>query len=189
MIDYLIRLDIRIFELLNSINSPFFDVIMYYVSNRFIWIPLYLFFIIFFIVKYKTRSIYIILTIILLIIFTDQLSVHLFKNIFERLRPCHNPMLADKIHLVNNYCGGKYGFVSSHAANSFAFAIITSLFLKNRIVFWILLIWASIISYSRIYLGLHFPLDVSVGALFGIFSAILFYKICNLIIRRNNKDN
>jgi undecaprenyl-diphosphatase len=98
-------------------------------------------------------------------------------------------MLADKIHLVNNYCGGKYGFVSSHAANSFAFAIITSLFLKNRIVFWILLIWASIISYSRIYLGLHFPLDVSVGALFGIFSAILFYKICNLIIRRNNKDN
>ena len=92
-----------------------------------------------------------------------------FKNNFERLRPCHEASLADIIHTVRDKCGGHYGFISSHASNSFALAVFLSGFIRRRYRYFplFILIWASVVSYSRIYLGVHYPFDVIVGAIFG----------------------
>ncbi len=100
---------------------------------------------------------------------SDLTAVHLFKNVFLRLRPCHEPSIAGMVHLVNDHCGGKYGFISSHASNSFALATFLSLLLGKKIRLFTLLImlWAILLSYSRVYLGVHYPGDVIVGAIWG----------------------
>ncbi|MBW6481908.1 MAG: phosphatase PAP2 family protein [Vicingaceae bacterium] len=113
--------------------------------------------------------IYILIAVILLIVLSDQASVQLFKEVFKRLRPCHNPQLAGLVHLVDG-CGGKYGFVSSHAANTFALALFMGLVLKKHIpfIFTGLLCWAIVVSYSRVYVGVHYVSDIFVGALVGM---------------------
>jgi len=111
---------------------------------------------------------FILLGIALCVLLADQLSVHLFKNVFQRLRPSHEPELTGMVHLVRDYRGGNWGFVSSHAANTFAIATFLSLIFKNR-KFWIILFsWCIIVSYTRIYLGVHYPGDIFGGALLGM---------------------
>ena len=114
----------------------------------------------------------------LLITLSDQGSV-LIKIFFQRYRPCHNGIIADIVHLVKGKCGGQYSFVSSHASNCFAFAIFAGLLLKRKLkrVFIPLVLWASLISYSRIYLGSHYPADVFGGALLGIVLGYLMVKM------------
>jgi undecaprenyl-diphosphatase len=114
---------------------------------------------------------------------TDLASVHLFKNVFLRLRPCHEPALSGLVHLVNNRCGGSYGFVSSHAANTFGLAIMVLLLFKklNPWIGYGMVIWAAMVSYSRIYLGVHYPGDILGGALLGSFAAWGVYQILMLI--------
>lgn len=152
---------------------------MYNISNKFFWIPLYLLFLYLLIKHYKKDAVWIILATVILIALSDLISVHAFKNTFLRLRPCHNPEIQDLVHLVNNKCGGKYGFYSSHASNHFAIATFMSLFLGSKIKYFtiILIIWAIVISYSRIYLGVHYPADVLAGGLSGIIQAIILYKL------------
>jgi undecaprenyl-diphosphatase len=116
------QLDKNIFLFLNGFHNPFFDIVFYSISNRFIWIPLYVFIIYLLIRKFKRASVPVIFFSLLLILITDQLSVHLFKNVFHRLRPCQDPSLTGLVHTVYDSCGGLYGFLSSHAANTFAFA-------------------------------------------------------------------
>lgn len=118
----------------------------------------------------------ILLAVIILIVLSDQASVILFKETFKRLRPCHNPQIADLVHLVNG-CGGKYGFVSSHAANTFALASFMGLVLKKHIPFILigLLCWAIVVSYSRVYVGVHYVSDVFVGALLGMLIGLLVF--------------
>lgn len=152
---------------------------MYWVSNKFIWIPLYLFF---FYLAYKQvgkRIWMVVLAALLLILLSDQISVHAFKNVFHRLRPCHNLLLQSKIHLLNGYCGGAYGFVSSHAANTFALAMFLSLFFRGKINYFGTLIfgWAALVAYSRIYSGVHYPADVTIGAIVGMGIGIVVFKI------------
>lgn len=108
------------------------------------------------------------IAIAIVVALTDQLSVHLFKNVFERLRPCHNPDLNGLVHLVNSKCGGKFGFVSSHAANTFGVAMFIHYIFRVRWFTLSILLWATIVSYSRIYLGVHYPGDVVFGALLGV---------------------
>ena len=111
------------------------------------------------------------------IIIADQSSVQLFKNTFQRLRPCHNEAISNLVHIVNNKCGGLYGFVSSHATNTFAFAVFTSLFFSKKYISLLLIFWALVVSYSRIYLGVHYPLDVIGGGILGLTIGILVFKI------------
>ena len=122
------HLDQQLLLFLNSLNSPFFDKVMYTLSGRVIWIPLYLAILIYLGVKYKRKFLIIVLFIILAATLADQISVFI-KNLVERLRPCHEPALDGLVHLVKGECGGMYGFVSSHATNSFNVALISLLFL------------------------------------------------------------
>ena len=132
MLNRLEQLDQSLFLALNGCHSPFLDNFFWMVSDKYIWIPLYLFLVFLIIRKYKKQSWIIILSAITVIILTDQISVHLFKNVFMRYRPSHNLDLQGLVHLVNGYRGGLYGFVSSHAANSFGIAVFTVLILKNK---------------------------------------------------------
>lgn len=178
LIDSIKEIDTQLFLFLNSKHNPFFDVIMFWASHRFFWIPLYLFFF-FLVYKHYGKKIWLIaLSAVLLIVLSDQISVHAFKNVFVRYRPCHNLELCDLVHL-NAGRGGMYGFISSHAANTFALAMFLSLLFKNKIryfSFWIFL-WAAFVSYSRIYNGVHYPSDIIAGGLVGMGIGIVVYKL------------
>ena len=173
------RLDQQLFLFLNSINSPFWDQVMHAISGKLIWAPLYLAILIFLGVKYKRRFLIIILFVILAVTLADQISVHLFKNVFQRLRPCHEPALSGLVHLFNGECGGKFSFVSSHATNSFNIALLSLLFIRKRCYTISIIIWALVVGYSRIYLGVHYPGDVICGSLLG---ALIGWSIYSLYV-------
>ncbi len=182
MIEWLNDIDTRLLLFLNSFNNSFFDMLMYYISKTSTWIPFYII-IIFLIIRKESfkRGSVVLLFLILSVSLADFTSVHLFKEVFQRLRPCHNQELQGLVHIVHDKCGGLYGFISSHATNTFAVAMFVSLLFKNRYVWIAMLLWASIISYSRIYLGVHYPGDVIAGSLWGMIISFVFYKIYNNI--------
>jgi undecaprenyl-diphosphatase len=122
MMAYLNQLDTQLFLFLNSLHLPFLDPVMILISGKLTWIPLYLFLLVLIIRYFKWQSVMILLFVALLITVSDQVSVKIFKYVFERPRPCHEPDLQALIHLPTGNCGGAYGFISSHAANSFALA-------------------------------------------------------------------
>jgi undecaprenyl-diphosphatase len=177
------RLDQQLFLFLNSFNSPFFDQVMHAISGKIIWVPLYLAILIFLGVKYKRKFLVIVLFIILAATLSDQLSV-LIKNLVLRLRPCYEPALEGKVHIVNGECGGKYSFVSSHATNAFDVVLLSLLFIKKRWYSVSIIIWALVIGYSRIYLGVHYPGDVICGSLLGAF---IGWSVYNLYVLTDNK--
>ena len=187
MMEILKHWDTTLFLFLNSKHNDFFDVVMFWISKGYFWIPVYLLFLYFMIKYYKYKTIYIILAYALLITLTDQVSVQLFKNFFHRLRPCHEPAIEGIVHTVNGYCGGDYGFVSSHASNFFGFTTLTILLLRKKIKYLsvILIIWASTICYTRIYLGVHYPGDILGGALVGIILAFGVYKLYSFLSIKN----
>lgn len=149
-----------------------------WISDRYSWIPFYIVLAVLIGLKFKWKLLILAPFITLVVLFSDQISVHFFKDVFMRLRPCHNPLITDLVHIVNNHCGGQYGFVSSHAANTFALACFVGLVLKNHFKWMLpfLLAWATIVSYSRIYLGVHYPGDIFVGAILGTLIGFLIYK-------------
>ena len=177
MLETLLKLDTDLFLFFNSINSPFWDKIMWIISGTKTWIPLYLLVLFFVFKQYKWTGFITLLFMVLLVVIADQSSVQLFKNTFQRLRPCHNEAISNLVHIVNNKCGGLYGFVSSHATNTFAFAVFTSLFFSKKYISLLLIFWALVVSYSRIYLGVHYPLDVIGGGILGLTIGILVFKI------------
>lgn len=172
----LIELDRWLFLLINGMNSAWADVIMYQISGKFLWLPLYAYIIVMFFIRLGKKQAFIALGAIgVAILVADQGSVQLFKDVFERLRPCHEPSLEGLVHTVNK-CGGKFGFISSHAANTAAIAFLVSKLFKNRSVTIGLFAWAALVSYSRVYLGVHYPADVLVGMAWGVFSGFVAWK-------------
>tara|TARA_B100000965_G_scaffold37054_1_gene27354 strand:+ start:1650 stop:2195 length:546 start_codon:yes stop_codon:yes gene_type:complete len=179
-LEALIELDKNLFIFLNSLGLEMFDSIWLFITDKKSSIPLYLF-LLYYIFKKNETKIFLkyIIIITLLVLFTDQISVF-FKNYFQRLRPCHDLDL--DIRLVKEGCGGLYGFFSSHATNSFGIAtfIYISLYKYSKYFKYVFL-WALIVSYSRIYVGVHFPMDIVIGIIIGIFSGYLFSLIFNKI--------
>ncbi len=165
--DYLIELDKQLLLFFNSFHTPFWDSFFETFSGKIIWVPLAIL-IIGVIVKTKRKeAFWILLFVVATITLADQISV-LIKNTVERPRPSHEPTLQGLVQLVNGHKGGRFGFVSSHAANAFAFAMFTSLLLRQRYYTVAIFAWAVVNSYSRMYLGLHYPADIVGGTLLGL---------------------
>lgn len=176
MIDRIIEFDKHLMLLLNGWHSPFFDFLMPVITNKYTGIPIYLAILVILFRKVDMKKLLIAIAAILVTFaLCDSLSVALFKETFQRLRPGWDPQIMDQVRMLE-YKGGQYGFVSSHAANLFGLATITSLLIKNRIYTVLIFFWAALVGYSRIYVGKHFPADVVCGAIFGMIVGYLVYK-------------
>ena len=184
----LIDLDKKILLFLNGLNHPFLDQIMIYSTETFFWLPLYLFLIFLIFKNYKKETLSILLGAAITIILADQITSSLMKPFFARLRPSQDPALQSLVHLVNGYKGGLYGFASSHAANTFGTALFVWLALSPfyKRVGWIFA-WAAFMTYTRIYLGVHFPGDIFVGAIIGLGCGWVGFRVSQWLIDRFGK--
>lgn len=167
--------DKELFLYLNSFYNDFWDTIMLMTTRKETWLPFFAIILYYVVRNYRSKALLIIFFLVLLIVAADQLSV-LMKITFQRFRPVHEPSIE---HLVHNVLrkGGLYGFVSSHAANSFAILVFTSLIFKSRSYTFLMWFWAILFCYSRIYSGVHYPLDLLGGAILGAFIGVLTYKL------------
>ncbi len=179
MLEELLHIDQEAFLFLNNLGSPAWDGFWLFTTGKWSSLPLYLL-----LLLLSARSLgwkktlLLLAAVALLITVCDQLS-NFFKMGVGRLRPCYDPDLHGLFRLVKSSCGGRYGYFSAHAANTFAVAIFFSHLLRTgfRLMPWLLILWAGLVSYSRIYIGVHFPLDVVSGALVGTFMGWLFYRL------------
>lgn len=189
ILDFIVGLDRQLFLYINGLHSPLFDGVMYWLSQKLIWAPLYAILLLMMWSANRKTFWYILPIIVLLVTLTDQISVVLFKDVFERLRPCHDPALDGMVRILRNHCGGSYGFISSHATNTFGVAIFAGLLLKIKYkwVLPLLIFWASIISYSRVYVGVHYPGDVIVGAIVGSILGYLMVLLFKWISSRRQQ--
>ncbi len=179
-------IDSNLFLFLNGLHADWMDKVMIAITQMWVWVPLYLLLIYWVVKQYGKRCWWFFLAVGLVVFCSDQLSAHICKPFFQRLRPCYNANFQGLIYLPKGLAGGKYGFVSSHAANTFAVAAFLSAALrKNRNWMGVVLyLWAFISSYSRIYLGFHYPGDILCGALLGILIGIILWKVFHLLVVR-----
>jgi len=186
MFDSLIGKDIELLIYLNNLGTVQWDGFWLFITNKYSSIPLYLM-LLYFTYNYYgiKKTIIAVLFVAAFITFTDQTS-NLFKYGFKRLRPCHDENISHLVRLVGNRCGGLYSFFSAHASNVMAIAVFFGLLLKSKLkyVFPFLVLWAFLVAYSRVYIGVHFPLDVITGMLFGLLYGALFYKLFSTFVKK-----
>ncbi len=176
MVEKILVYERDLFFMLNGSDSPFLDRFMWLYSGKAVWLPLAFFILVVLLYKKKWReSILILLAIVLVITLCDQFASHVCKPIFTRFRPTHHPDFMDQVKTVFDYRGGRYGFISSHAANAFGFATFMSLLFRYRLFTWTIFLWAALTAYTRVYLGVHFISDIVPGAIAGVFFGWLVY--------------
>ncbi len=177
------QLDQHLFLFLNSLNSPFWDKVMFVITGKITWVPLYLAILIVLGKKYGRKFYVLLLIIIISVVLADRGSV-LIKNSVDRLRPCHEPALEGLVHLIGEKCGGRYGFVSSHASNSFNIALLSLMLIRRRWFSFFIVIWALVVGYSRIYAGVHYPGDVICGSILGALIGWSMFRVFLLTDRK-----
>ena len=183
MLERLESIDFKIFKLIHlDGQNALFDAFLPYMRDKYMWIPLYLFFIIWCIIKFRNKAWIPVLFTIGAVALSDQLSANLIKGIFERLRPCNTPELQGVIRPLVQ-CGSGYSFVSAHAANHFTLAVLfTYVFTGEntwKVMNFIFYFWAASICYAQVYVAVHFPFDVLSGAILGLglgFTFLFFIK-------------
>lgn len=186
MWEELIQYDKELFLFLNNLGNPTWDGFWMFVTNKFSAIPLYLTLLLLTYRQFGLKKMVLVLvTVAFMILVTDQLS-NFFKYGIQRLRPCYDPDLNGLVRLVKKSCGGKFGYFSAHAANNFAVAFFFTFLLKSkfRYIGIFLIVWGFLVAYSRIYIGVHFPLDVVTGALIGLIFSWLFTKLAIFAVEK-----
>lgn len=188
------QIDTDIFLFFNGMHSEWADRFFYVVTQTWTWLPVYLATIFFIFKTFKKRGFWVLMTVALIILCTDQ-TCNLLKRTVQRPRPSHTTQIDDQIHLVANrdgelYYGGHYGFPSAHAANTAAFALFLLLCFKSQRR-WLMptaIAWSLLLSYSRLYMGVHYPLDILCGWCVGLFwAAVLWYFYLFLSKRKPSK--
>ena len=174
---------------LNGSDSIFWDGCMKVYTSISIWIPLIL---VLFYILMKNNSLkdflLLLLFVVLVVTFTDITSSWICKPFFARWRPTNDPELMYLVDVVDNIRGGKYGFTSSHAANSFGIATFLMLLVKNRALSLSLILWAALNAFTRIYLGVHYPGDILAGAFIGVTVGWGFYRLYRYIIKHQKRN-
>ena len=177
MLEIINQWDTQLFLWLNGAHAEWLDPLMQYGTEKWTWIPLYLVLIYFLFKLEGKQAIYLLILIAFTIVLTDQISASILKPMIGRLRPCHEESLQGLIHMIGK-CRGKYGFVSSHAANTFGAAAFLFFLFKDRLKYiGLVFIWAGIVAYTRVYLGVHYPLNIVFGALLGLGTGYLVHRI------------
>lgn len=184
MLEKILTLDKNLFVYLNSLGSETYDGLWLVITKQIYWIPLFILLLYIIFKKLGTKqTLYLMLFVAILLVFTDQIT-NLFKNGFQRLRPCNNPEINSFIRVVQ--VRKSFGFFSGHAANTMAVTTFLYLiFKKDFKYFWLLFLWPLIFAYSRIYLGLHYPLDIICGYLCGFILGFLMFKLYQIFQKRN----
>lgn len=185
MLEKVLDYERSLFFTLNGNHTPFWDDVMYLLSGKIVWLPLAVFILIVLIYKKAWReSLLILLGIVLVVTLCDQFASHLCKPLFMRLRPTHHPDFMEQVQTVFGYRGGKYGFISSHAANAFGFAMYMAMLFRNKLFTFTIFIWATLMAYTRIYLGVHFISDIVPGIISGLVFGLLTYYLYIYIRRK-----
>ncbi len=190
MLDWILYWDTQLLIFLNNLGCYSYDEFWRLVSEKFTWIPLYATLLFLLTLHYKRKKLLLVLLAVgVTFFFTDFVVSQIFRPLFHRLRPCHLETLSQRLRLVKESCGGQYGFPSAHASNSFGLAIIVGklLFQKFPKMIYILIFWAVFVAYSRIYLGVHYPLDVTAGAIYGGVVASVVYKGFKKIVENGHR--
>lgn len=177
------QLDQQLFLFLNSLHYSFLDPVMYALSGKLIWAPLYAAILTYLALRDRKKFLLFLLFIALSVLLADRGSV-LIKNLVQRFRPCHEPELEGMVYIVRGYCGGLYCFISSHAANSFNVAFITLLAIRRNWYTVSIIVWAFVVGYTRIYLGVHYPGDILFGSIYGAFTGWLCFSLYNFAGKR-----
>ena len=186
MLEQLIEWDKTVFLFLNNTHTPFWDHFMWIYTGRLTWIPLIVALLFVLFRKNWKEATLVVVALALTITLCDQFASTLCKPYFARFRPAQDPDFSPFVQIVNGYRGGRYGFISSHAANSFGAVVLLALIFRNRLFTITGLVWAAVNCYSRIYLGKHFPMDLVWGALVG---AVLGYAAWRLFRRFTMNGN
>lgn len=184
MIEYLNGIDADALLAVNGLHDMFQDAFWWMVTAK--WSSLLLVLALAWILLHQNRrhALLVLAMLVLSILVADQVSSGLIKHLVERLRPTHDPSLESMVHVINGYRGGLYGFVSSHAANSFAVATLLALLMRHRVVTLSMFTWALLQCYSRVYLGVHYPGDILGGIIVGVLAGWLVWQLMRWIERR-----